>query len=69
MENNNKDLEQVIKPITLEMKRGTWELFKNITPRKLSLNEAIRQLIMKEIIANCEDLNPEEVENFLDKKE
>ncbi len=41
---NNK-----IKPITLEINKDTWEKFKNITPRTITLNDKIVELIEKEI--------------------
>jgi len=38
-----------IKPITLEIDKSLWESFKEIVPRTITLNEAIVQLIEKEV--------------------
>ncbi len=38
-----------IKPITLEIEKELWEKFKEITPRTITLNDAIVILILKEV--------------------
>jgi len=38
-----------IKPITLEIDKALWESFKEIVPRTITLNEALVQLIEKEV--------------------
>lgn len=38
-----------IKPITIEIERELWEKFKEITPRTITLNEAIVKLIEDKI--------------------
>ena len=37
-----------IKPITLEIEKELWDKFKEITPRTITLNDAIVMLIKKE---------------------
>ena len=38
-----------IKPITLEIDKDVWELFKEKTPRTITLNERVVELIKKDI--------------------
>lgn len=38
-----------IKPITLEIDKEIWEKFKERTPRTITLNDAIVELIKKEV--------------------
>ena len=38
-----------IKPITLEIEKRIWDKFKEITPRIITLNDAIVNLIIKEV--------------------
>ena len=42
-------MEDNIKPITLEIDKRLWEKFKEKTPRTKTLNEAIVDLIKKEM--------------------
>ena len=37
-----------IKPITLEIEKRLWQEFKEVTPRTITLNDAIVMLIKKE---------------------
>ena len=46
---NNKDLDEEINAITIKIKRGSWEFFKSITPRNITLNQAVVNLIKREI--------------------
>ena len=39
-----------IKPITLEIEKEIWNKFKEKTPRTITLNDAIVELIKKEVI-------------------
>jgi hypothetical protein len=43
MENNK------VKPLTLEIDIGLWERFKELTPRTKTLNDAVIELIEKEV--------------------
>jgi len=52
MGNNKQNLHEEINAITLKIKRGTWELFKAIIPRNITLNQAVVSLIHKEIDKN-----------------
>ena len=58
------DFEKIIKPITLKMKKGTWEVFKSITPRSTKLNEAILQLIHDKIVKETEPVHPKDLEQW-----
>jgi len=40
---------ETIKPITLEIEKKIWESFKLIIPRTITLNDAVVELIKKEI--------------------
>ena len=40
---------ETIKPITLEIEKKTWDSFKLIIPRTITLNDAVVELIEKEI--------------------
>jgi hypothetical protein len=46
---DNKDIKKEINAITLRINKDTWELFKSIIPRTITLNKAIINLIEKEI--------------------
>jgi hypothetical protein len=56
MDNNKKDLDEEISAITLKIKRGIWEWFKSITPRNITLNQAVVSLINKELNKDFEPL-------------
>lgn len=56
--------DKIISPITLKMKKGTWEIFKSITPRNIKLNEAILQIIHKKIVEETEDVHPDDLEQW-----
>ncbi len=47
MKNSKKT--QKIKPLTLEVEKSLWEKFKHMTPRTLTLNDAIVKLIEREV--------------------
>jgi len=38
-----------IKPITLEIEKELWDKFKNVTPRDITLNDAVVDLIRRKI--------------------
>lgn len=38
-----------IKPLTLEIEQDLWEKFKVITPRTITLNDAVVELIKKKV--------------------
>ncbi len=59
----------IIAPITLKMKKGTWEIFKDFTPRNIKLNDAVVKLIQKYILENTEEATQEEIEKFFDDQE
>jgi len=42
-------MEQLIKPITLEIEKKLWDEFKEKTPRTKTLNEAVVELIKKDM--------------------
>lgn len=48
MGNNKQDLDEEINAITIKIKRGSWEFFKSITPRNITLNQAVVNLINRE---------------------
>lgn len=68
MGNNKKDLNKEINAITIKIKRGTWELFKNIIPRNKTLNQAVVELIYREIDKNSRPATNEEIKEFFNKK-
>ena len=53
----NKDMET-------KTTRGTWELFKAIIPRNITLNQAVVSLIHKEIDKNSRPATDEEIKKF-----
>lgn len=57
---DQSDWDKVVSPITLEMKKGTWEIFKSLVPRKQKLNDAVVGLIHKYIQENTEEVTDEE---------
>jgi len=61
---NNKDLDEEINAITIKIKRGSWEFFKSITPRNITLNQAVVSLIHKEIDKNSRPATDEEIKKF-----
>lgn len=42
-------MSKIIKPITLEIEKEIWDKFKEIIPRTITLNQALVELIKKEI--------------------
>ena len=42
-------MEQLIKPITLEIEKNLWDKFKEMIPRTKTLNDAIIELIEREV--------------------
>ena len=38
-----------IKPLTLEVEENVWKKFKELTPRTITLNDAVIDLILKKI--------------------
>ena len=58
---NQHDWDNEISPITLTIKKGTWEIFKSITPRNKKLNDAVVELIHKYISENTETLTDEDI--------
>lgn len=58
---NQSDWDKIVSPITLEMKKGTWEVFKSLIPRKTKLNDAVVNLIHKFIHENTEEATDEEI--------
>ncbi len=55
-------MDEMCKPITLKMKKGTWEVFKQITPRGIKLNDAIMQLIHEKIVKETEEMTSGELD-------
>ena len=41
--------QEKIKPMTLEIEKSLWDKFKEITPRTITLNDAVVDLIEKEV--------------------
>jgi hypothetical protein len=64
MRNNNKDR---IKPITLNIDKDRWEVFKNLVPRDEKLNDVICGLIYQYITDYSEpaDMNSKEFKDWL----
>ena len=58
---NQSNWDKIVSPITLEMKKGTWEIFKDLVPRKTKLNDAVVGLINKFIHENTEKVTDEEI--------
>jgi len=56
--------DKVVAPITLKMKKGEWEIFKEITPRNIKLNEAVMQLIRKKIVEESEEVSEEDIKEW-----
>lgn len=46
-------VDNLIKPITLEIDSKLWEKFKEQTPRTITLNDAVVDLIKKEVEKNA----------------
>jgi len=42
-------VKQIVKPLTLEIDKKTWEEFKEKVPRSLTLNQAVVLLIEQEV--------------------
>jgi len=61
--------DKIISPITLKMKKGTWEVFKSLTSRNTKLNEAVLQLIHKFINENTEKSIDKEVKKWCEDQE
>lgn len=64
-----RGLDEIISPLTLKIKKGSWELFKNLTPRNKKLNDAVVGLIEKHIYDNSKDASDEEVEKWFKDQE
>lgn len=64
----NKNLDKEINAITIKIKRGTWELFKSVTPSNITLNQAVVNLINKKVQENTKDATDEEIDQFFKKK-
>jgi len=47
-------MEQLIKPITLEIDKDLWKRFKELIPRTEKLNDAVIKLIEKEVNISIE---------------
>ena len=58
---DQSDWDKIVSPITLEMKKGTWEIFKDLVPRKTKLKDAVVGLIHKFIYENTEEVTDEEI--------
>ena len=56
MRYNKKQLKQVISAMTIKIPRGDWELYKQLVPRGITLNESVVELIRKYIGENTRDL-------------
>ena len=59
-----QDWDNIISPITLTMKKGTWETFKSLTNRNKKLNDAVVDLINKFISENTENATDEEIKQW-----
>ena len=66
---DTSDWDNIISPITLKMKKGTWEIFKEITPRNIKLNDAVLQLIWNKIGKNSEPVSNEEAWKWMKDQE
>lgn len=42
-------MEEMIKPLTLWIDKKLWDSFKELVPRTITLNDAVVQLIKKEV--------------------
>lgn len=61
---NKKDYE-IISPITLKMPRKLWDFFKDCTPRRRKLNDAVVELIQDFVMKESEPATQEEYEEYL----
>jgi uncharacterized membrane protein YgaE (UPF0421/DUF939 family) len=62
---DQSDWDKLISPITLKnIKKGTWEIFKSLVPRKENLNDKIISLIEKFIQENSEELTSKEINKW-----
>ena len=61
---NMHDWDNLISPITLNMKKGTWEVFKSLTPRNKKLNDSVVDLINKFINENTDIATDEEIKKW-----
>jgi hypothetical protein len=68
MKSKKRGLDATINALTIQIKRGEWEIFKSTVPRSMTLNEAVVQLIRKEINKNSRPANDEEIELSLHPK-
>ena len=46
-----------VKPLTIEIDSELWNNFKRITPRTITLNDAVVELIKKEVKQNDRNIN------------
>ena len=58
------DWDNEISPITLTMKKGTWEVFKSLIPRNTKLNDAVVDLIHQYINENTDKATDEEIKQW-----
>ena len=60
--------DKIIKPITLKMKKGLWECFKQGVPREKKLNDAVVDLIEEEVMKNSEEVSEEDSDQFMEEQ-
>ena len=58
--------QQLIKPLLLNIDKKVWEDFKNKTPRGKRLNDAVVELIFKDINGNEEKTEDRRIEDQID---
>lgn len=66
---DQNDWDNEISPITLTMKKGTWEVFKSLTPRNTKLNDAVVKLIHQYINDNTDNATDEEIKQWIKDQE
>jgi len=66
---NTSYWDKIISPITLTMKKGTWEIFKSLIPRNKKLNDAVVDLIHKIISENTEEATDKEIKQWIKDQE
>ncbi len=62
---DTSDWDKTISPITLRIKKGAWEIFKNIIPRSINLKDAVPQLIYDRISKEIEEASDEEIKKWM----
>ncbi len=60
--------DEIVKPITLKMKKGLWESFKQGVPRGTKLNDAVVDLIEEKVVEDSEEVSQEDFKQFMEEQ-